>query len=138
MWPLAMPPVGRSDVTRGTTHAPVLRRSILAAAHCTALINKPVRGHVHRRLGDVSYRGPEIWSVPIPHIPCLHPLSVPPFLSSLTSVEIQLGNLGNAQSTAPARKDKTVLCVCRVWCAGVNWMIVMNVFRLRIICRRLS
>jgi len=29
-------------------------------------------------------------------------------------------------------------CLCCVWCAGVNWTIVLNVFRLQIFCRRHS
>jgi len=29
-------------------------------------------------------------------------------------------------------------CLCRVWCAGVNWTIVLNVFRLQIFRRRQS
>ena len=35
--------------------------------------------------------------------------------------------------------DKTKRsCLHRVWCAGVNWTIATNVFRLRIFCRRQS
>ena len=26
-------------------------------------------------------------------------------------------------------------CLCRVWCAGVNWTIALNVFRLQMFCR---
>ena len=30
---------------------------------------------------------------------------------------------------------KTRSCLCRVWCAGVNWTIAVNVFRLQMFCR---
>ena len=44
---------------------------------------------------------------------------------------------GRADSIHTARPDTTRRsCLCRVWCADVNWTIALNVFRLQIVCRR--
>ena len=45
---------------------------------------------------------------------------------------IQMPNLHH-----PPHKT-TLSCLCRVWCAGVNETIALNVFRLQIFCRRQS
>ena len=46
---------------------------------------------------------------------------------------------GRAGSVHTATPDATrQSCLCRVWCAGVNWTIALKVFKLRIFCRRQS